>query len=175
MGRDKALLELPGTNLLLWQRQWQLLEGLRPVEMLWSGPPRPHLPDRAIVVPDRIKSVGPLGGLSACLDALQTDLLVLLAVDLPRMNLAFLEGLLAPCTQERGMVARHGDFFEPMAAVYPKRLHLLAAEYLAEGRHVMQDFIREAVQQEALATVQLEERDRALFKNLNSPSDLTEA
>ncbi len=142
--------------------------------MLWSGPPRPHLPRRAIIVPDRIKNAGPLGGLSACLDALQTDLLVVLAIDLPRMNLAFLQRLLSPCTPERGAVARHGDFFEPMAAVYPKQLHLLAAEYLAEGRHVMQEFIREAVRQEALAPVRLEERDRPLFQNLNAPSDLTD-
>jgi molybdenum cofactor guanylyltransferase len=175
MGRDKALLGLPGSNILLWQRQWHLLEQLQPAQIFWSGPARPQMPERAVIISDVVTSAGPLGGISACMDALPSELLVVLAIDLPHMSAAFLRGLLARCAPGHGAVAQHDAFFEPLAAVYPKRLSVLAADHLAQGRYAMHDFIREAVQQKALATVQLEEPDRPLFKNLNAPSDLTDA
>ena len=172
MGRDKALLRLPDSNLVLWQRQWQLLEDLQPEEIFWSGPPRPEMPEKCRVVADLVENAGPLGGIGACLEVLRTDLLVVLAVDLPGMSAAFLRRLLARCTENSGVVTTRGDFFEPLAAVYPKRLASLAAEHLAQGRYAMQDFIREAVKLDALATIPLEPEEVPLFKNLNRPADL---
>jgi molybdopterin-guanine dinucleotide biosynthesis protein A len=172
MGRDKALLEIPGSNLLLWQRQWRVLEELQPEEIFWSGPRRPAMPAKCRVVADVVERAGPLGGISACLGLLRSDLLVVLAVDLPAMNADFLRRLLARCSDKRGAVARHGDFFEPLAAVYPRRLNTLAAEHLAQGRCAMQDFIREAIKLDALDVTPLEQKDVPLFKNLNTPSDI---
>jgi molybdopterin-guanine dinucleotide biosynthesis protein A len=130
------------------------------------------MPARARIVADVVKSAGPLAGIGACLETLSDDLLVVLAVDLPQMNALFLRGLLEQCSGSRGAVVRHGDFFEPLAAIYPQRLHVLAAGHLAQRRHALQDFIREAVKQDALLVVPLEEDDVPLFRNLNAPSDL---
>jgi molybdopterin-guanine dinucleotide biosynthesis protein A len=63
------------------------------------------------------------------------------------MSAAFLQSLLARCSTEGGVVAKHGDFFEPLAAVYPKRIEALARKHLQEGRYAMQELIREAVNQ----------------------------
>jgi molybdopterin-guanine dinucleotide biosynthesis protein A len=172
MGRDKALLPISPSGQLLWQRQWQVLGDLQPREIFWSGPPRPQMPARARIVTDAVKSAGPLAGIGACLEALRDDLLVVLAVDLPQMNTPFLRGLLAQCRESRGAVVRHGDFFEPLAAIYPKHLHVLAADHLAQGRRALQDFIHEAVKLDALLVLPLEEDDAPLFRNLNAPSDL---
>jgi molybdopterin-guanine dinucleotide biosynthesis protein A len=172
MGRDKALLPISASGELLWQRQWQVLEQLQPHEIFWSGPPRPQMRAQARIVADGVKSAGPLAGIGACLEALRDDLLVVLAVDLPQMNAPFLRGLMAQCSERRGAVVRHGDFFEPLGAIYPKRLYVLAADHLAQGRYALQDFIREAVKQDALLVVPLEEDDVPLFRNLNAPSDL---
>ncbi len=172
MGRDKALLTIPGSDLPLWQRQWHLLEQFRPKEMLWSGPPRAGIPSNARVVEDSVQDAGPLAGISACLDVLHSDLLIVLAVDLPAMNGAIFLNLLAQCTATCGAVFQHGDFFEPLAAIYPKVLSALAAKHLAQGRYALQDFIREAVKRDIMAVMPLPEAGRPFFKNRNTPADL---
>jgi len=174
MGRDKALLPIPGSDLLLWQWQWRTLQELKPVETFWSGFARPGLPDDLRIIPDAVSSVGPLGGLSACLEATRTDLLLVLAIDLPQMSATFLSGLLSRCSAQCGIVARRGDFFEPLAAVYPQQVRTLAAGQLIQGRHAMQDLVREAIAQGLLQEFPLDEKDVPLFKNVNQPSDLAD-
>src|SRR5476651_1092157 len=85
MGSDKALLSLPGSDLLLWQRQVRVLEELKPEEIFWSGAARPGLPENLRLIADEVENAGPLAGISACLNLLESDLLVVLAIDLPRM------------------------------------------------------------------------------------------
>jgi molybdopterin-guanine dinucleotide biosynthesis protein A len=172
MGHDKVLLTMPGSDLLLWQWQLRTLEELQPENIFWSGPGRPGLPGHVRIISDDVENAGPLAGISACLNLLPSDLLVVLAVDLPRMNAVFLKNLLARCSPHRGVVARYDEFFEPLAAIYPKGLHVLAAEHLSQGRYAMHDFIREAMQRELLQALTLDERDFPLFKNLNSVEDL---
>jgi len=60
MGRDKAFLPWPNSDLLLWQRQWRVLEELLPEEIFWSGALRSELPTNIRVIPDAILSAGPL-------------------------------------------------------------------------------------------------------------------
>jgi molybdenum cofactor guanylyltransferase len=172
MGRDKALLPIPGSDLLLWQRQLRVLEELRPEAIFWSGPTRPGVPEHVRVIPDEVENAGPLAGLSACLDILRSDLLVVLAIDLPRMNAVFLKKMQAQCSPACGAIGRRGNFFEPLAAIYPREFGVLAAECLARGRHALQDLVREAGQRGLLRLISLEEADMPLFKNLNSPDDL---
>jgi molybdenum cofactor guanylyltransferase len=172
MGRDKAFLPIPGSDGLLWQRQLEVLKELGPEAIFWSGQARPGLPSDLRVVSDEIENAGPLAGISACLHQLESDLLIVLAVDLPRMSAAFLRGLLVRCFDECGAVVQHGDIFEPLAAIYPRSLHVLAGEHLDQKRLALQDFVHEAVGQRRLKAVPLDERDAWLFKNVNSPSDL---
>jgi molybdopterin-guanine dinucleotide biosynthesis protein A len=171
MGRDKALLPMPGPDFLLWQWQLRTLEELQPDEILWSGPARPGMPGHVRVISDEVENAGPLAGIGACLNLSPSDLLVVLAIDLPRMNALFLKNLLARCSPSCGAVARNGDFFEPLAAIYPKGLGVLAAEHLRQRRYVLQDLVREAVQRALLRAFPLGEGDIPLFKNLNSPAD----
>jgi molybdopterin-guanine dinucleotide biosynthesis protein A len=172
MGRDKALLPLPGSGELLWQRQWRVLEGLRPEKIFWSGPARPGVPDDVESVPDGVRNAGPLAGVCACLRVVTTDLLVVLAVDLPRMDAAYLKKLVRRSTPTRGAVPQRGDDFEPLAAVYPKILGDLADDRLHQGRYAMHDFVREAIRRELIEPVPVAGKDAAKFTNLNSPDDL---
>jgi len=145
---------------------------MRPREIFWSGPARPGLPGSLRLVSDAVKNAGPLAGLSACLNLLESDLLVAMAVDLPRIDASFLQKLLAQCSPAIGVVCQRGDFFEPLAAIYPRGFRVLAAEHLAQRHHRLQDLVREAVQQGLLRIVSLGEEDMVLFKNMNSPDDL---
>jgi molybdopterin-guanine dinucleotide biosynthesis protein A len=171
MGRDKALLVLPGSEEPLWQRQWNILRELQPAEIFWSGHPRPGLPEDICVIQDAKPNAGPLAGIGACLAETRSDLLIVLAVDLPHMTSMYLRLLLVKCSADCGAVVR-GEFYEPLAAIYPKALQHLAAHHLAQGRHAMQDFVREAIELGRLRKFHLDEKDAALFRNLNSPDDL---
>ncbi len=153
MGRDKALLPLPGSDLLLWQRQLRVLEELQPQEIFWSGPARPSTPANVRLVADAMGSAGPLAGVCACLALLTTDLLVVLAVDLPRMDATYLKMLARHCTPVRGAVPQRGEDFEPLAAVYPGVLRGLAEDQLRQGRFAMHDFVHEALRRELIEPV----------------------
>jgi len=172
MGQDKALLPLPGRGDLLWQRQLRVLEELEPREVLWSGPARPGLPPSVRVVADVLRTAGPLAGVCACLRQASTDLVVVLAIDLPHMDSAYLKSLAQRCTSIRGAVPQNDGEFEPLAAIYPTMLHELAADRLRQGRYAMQDFVREAVRRELMEVVPVLDGDGAKFTNLNSPEDL---
>jgi molybdopterin-guanine dinucleotide biosynthesis protein A len=126
------------------------------------------------LVPDAVRSAGPLAGVCACLRLVGTDLLVVLAVDLPRMEAAYLKKLVRRCTPTRGAVPQRGDDFEPLAAVYPGMLRSLAADRLHQGRYAMQDFVREAIRRGLIEAVPVGDEDAAKFANINSPADLAD-
>jgi len=170
MGRDKALLECSGQ--LLWQRQLEVLRQLRPEEIFWSGHLRPGMPEDIRVISDVQSGAGPLGGISACFDVVQTDLLLVLAIDLPAMTVDFLQRLLAQCSDGKGIVAQHGDYFEPLAAIYPATLRSLAASHLDQKKYALHDFLQVALQQNVLRIWSLDPDEKAFFKNLNHPEDL---
>src|SRR5436190_20139911 len=85
MGADKALLGIDGAPLWAWQLQ--KLRSLSPKKILVSARTRPSwCPADIEVVLDRPPSCGPLSGLSAMLETVQTSHLLVLAIDLPQMT-----------------------------------------------------------------------------------------
>jgi molybdopterin-guanine dinucleotide biosynthesis protein A len=172
MGRDKALLPVDG-HAFLWQRQLELLEELGPRRIFWSGFPRAGLAAATItVVADRVPDAGPLAGIAACLEELETELLVVLAVDLPRMTVPFLRRLLVPCTESQGAVPRRNGRFEPLAAAYPKAILPLARRHLAEGRLALQEFASAGIAGGWLRAFDVAAEEGVFFHNLNRPEDL---
>ena len=171
MGRDKALLPVAG-HACLWQRQLAELEELAPQRIFWSGHARPGLPAQVTVVADTVADAGPLAGISACLEVLEDDLLLVLPVDLPRMNAGFLRRLLLACSPGRGAVPHRDGRFEPLAAVYPQAMLRLAREHLAEGRLAVQDFARAGTEAGFLEAVAVMPDEIPFFHNLNRPEDL---
>jgi molybdopterin-guanine dinucleotide biosynthesis protein A len=172
MGRDKALLEVSSEGRLLWQQQLDVLRQLGGEELFWSGPARPNFPTDLRIVADTVHNAGSLAGISACLNLLRSDLLVVLAIDLTQMTALFLRRLLAACTSHCGAVMTNGSYFEPMAAIYPKAMRTLAATHLAQGRYALQDLLQEAQSKAMIHSIPLSEKDRTYFKNANHPGDL---
>ena len=166
MGRDKAFLEFEGEP--LWQRQIQTLRKLSPEQLMISGPPRAEW-DECEIVADEIADAGPLAGVAAALQKCTAPLLVVLAVDLPRMTSDFLRSL---CSEARGAVPRGPAGFEPLAAVYPATCAALAAQALRSDDFSMQGFVRRAIERELLVERIISEAESLLFANLNTPADL---
>jgi molybdenum cofactor guanylyltransferase len=177
MGVDKALLPAPGgpassQPLLMWQRQLRILQALKPAEIFISGPRRPGFPEAVCCLMDRLASRGPLGGLAACLDQITTPGLLVLAIDLPFMETAFLARVLDACQPGRGAVPRGPTHYEPLAAVYPRAAAQTANAALDAGQLKLQGFVEALVRASLVDPYPLQSRDLRLFRNWNTIDDL---
>lgn len=171
MGRDKALLEIGGRTLL--SRQIHLARELGALEVFISARQDAdyHEPG-CVLVHDEFAGAGPLAGIERTLDASAWPLLLVLAVDLPAMNLELLRELAARCTATAGVIPSIGGSIEPLAAFYPKSAARIATAMLAEGRLAARDFATGCVQAGIATLVMLPPETAACFANWNSPGDL---
>jgi molybdopterin-guanine dinucleotide biosynthesis protein A len=171
MGRDKAFVEMGGVA--LWRRQLAILRQLSPDELFISGPPhRDWMEDGLHVVADAEENVGPLAGIVAGLRQCSSELLLVLAIDLPNMTTNFYRSLLELSNDGRGVIPRRQQRFEPLAAIYPIGSLTLAEEELREGNYSMQNFVARAVSK-GLVTEHVVSRDEEpLFRNINTSEDL---
>jgi molybdopterin-guanine dinucleotide biosynthesis protein A len=139
MGVDKAILPISGEP--LWQRQLRVLSDLRP-DAVWVSARTvpPWCPPEIEVVPDKPPSRGPMSGLVAGLRRLQTSHLLVLAIDLPQMTAEHLRKLWALARPGIGVIPFHGDYFEPLCAIYPVEAMVAAETALSSGDVSLQHF-----------------------------------
>jgi len=175
MGRDKAMLEAGGQPLMA--RQIKLVRELFPGEVLISGRAGANYSAFGCeVLLDRYSNAGPLAGVERGLAAAATPLLLVLAVDLPQMTADFLQRLLMECGKETGAAPQMRGKLEPLAAVYPIRMHALAAERLRAGKYGMQDFAAAVERAGGLRRHFVTCAEEPLFFNWNTPDpDLSSA
>lgn len=172
MGVDKAGLIVDGQP--LWRLQLDKLRALEAGEIFISGRAEGPYADAGIeVVPDTAPGLGPLGGIAAMLRLAAAPLVIVLAVDLPAVSVAFLAGLVARAAQSRLGVVPQGDrWFEPLAAVYPQAAAPLAEECLCGVDRSMQHFVRRLVAAGLASALPLTAAQLAEFRNVNAPGDL---
>ena len=170
MGRDKALLPLGET--VLWRRQWDLL-ATAGVSDRWLSvrTEQAWVPDGIAVVRDRVTGAGPLAGIAAALEQMSGTHLLVLAVDLPRMETAWFERLQAHCSPGVGAVGWRDGFYEPLAAIYPRELARDAVARLIRGEYALQRFI--AAAGAAMQSVEIGAAEAPWFANWNEREDLT--
>jgi molybdopterin-guanine dinucleotide biosynthesis protein A len=171
MGTDKAFLPWQGRP--LWEHQLEKLQTLAPSQLLLSCRAEQAFPELQGVtrVHDEQENSGPLAGITACLRVCNTPRLVVLGIDLPLLPAEFLQALTNESTAECGAVVQIKEWFEPLAAVYPRALRPLAEEHLATGRLALQDFIRSGIARGCMRCVPLPV-EPSWFTNWNAPHDL---
>ena len=174
MGRDKAFLrvEWEGISVPLWERQLSILKAVAPAELVVSGPRKQGYPASVGVLVDEWADAGPLGGIATALNRSHHSLLLVLAIDLPRVQPGFLQKLLARCETERGVVPMLNNRFEPLVAVYPKAAHGLAMTQLKQGDYVVQHFVDKLVQNRLVTCFEVERDEQEQLENWNTPEDL---
>ena len=172
MGRDKALLRLRGRP--LWRRQRDILRAAGAGELLLSARPDQRWALRAAgfasIVNDPEPDRGPLAGIVAALEASAHDRVAVLAIDLPRLPACWIAELAAAATENRGVVGRRGRTFEPLAAVYHRKMLPLARASLARGDLALQPLLQTAVDDGLLRVRRIAASEAPWFTNWNTPA-----
>ncbi len=174
MGRDKAFVEFQGKTLL--DRALSLLRGITSEVMLVGS--RDRLAGHGPVIEDVFVNAGPLGGIHAALRASQTDLNLLLAVDLPLVSPGLLQYLVSRAEKTRALVTvpRTSDGWQPLCAVY-RRAFAEAAEAALQQDHNKVDALFDRVLIDVVSEGELTDAGfpATAFKNINTPEDLGES
>jgi molybdenum cofactor guanylyltransferase len=171
MGRDKAFVILDGRTLL--ERMLDLARSVcADVRIVRE---RGKVSAFAPLVEDVFPGRGPLGGIHAALRSSQTDLNLILAVDIPFLSADFLQFMI---TKSRCgamvTVARTSDGWQPLCAVYRREFADLAEKALGARIYRIDGLFFPAT------TLVIEEEEMRkqgfssdLFRNLNTPDDLS--
>ncbi len=171
MGADKAFVELQGRTLL--ERTLELARGVAGEVRIVGD--RAKFAAFAPVVEDVFPGCGPLGGIHAALRASQTDLNLMLAVDLPLMSPAPLQYLV---TRARGTPATvtaawANGGWQPLCAVYRRQFAEPAEQALRAGKYKIAPLFApdctQLVSEQELADAGF---SADIFRNVNTPEEL---
>ncbi len=174
MGQDKSFLEVEwlGASVLLWERQISVLKATVPEEIFISGPPKKGYGESVVVLPDEWEGRGPLQGIGTCLTQMRTDLLLVVAIDLGRIQPEFLQRLVGRSTRYCGIVPFRENRFEPLAAVYPAAAVDVALEQLKAGEYLLQRFVRRLSSEGLIKSYNVQATEQVELTNWNTPEDL---
>jgi molybdopterin-guanine dinucleotide biosynthesis protein A len=172
MGRDKAWLEFNGQPLIF--RAFRTVRDLGITEVFVSGrADTDYSKLHCSVLLDREPGSGPLAGIERALDAAQAPLLLVLAVDLPRMTADFLRKLARKCDPLTGVIPKLRGQLEPLVAVYPRRCRFIARDCLLKFRLAACDFAEACRRERAARIFPVKGKDIHCFDNWNTPGDIT--
>lgn len=174
LGRDKALLELEGRPLIT--RTLDVLAQLTGDLIIVTSLASHLFPQSARVVADRYVDAGVLAGVHAGLLAARGELALVVACDMPFLNLDLLRYIISLARDADVVVPRWTDV-EPLHAVYRPATCLGPIERaLARGERRIVSFYRDEVREVRVRYVERAEITRfdpqgLSFFNVNGPED----
>lgn len=128
------------------------------------------------VVPDLIKGMGPLSGIHAALIAAQHEKCLVVPCDMPFLSADLAEIMIRHSEGYDVTVPQHGDYLQPLFAVYDKSCIQAIEEALLENRHKVVDFYpRVRVNYVSEAILNAAADIDTVFFNVNTPLELEKA
>jgi molybdenum cofactor guanylyltransferase len=121
---------------------------------------------------DEAPSRGPLSGITASLALMQTDCLLVLAVDMPFVTSSHLKKLCDRAKPDMGAVPLVNGRVEPLAAVYPKCAESIFAKALNGTDHSMQRLVRQLAALELVREIPITGTAGRFYRSINYPADL---
>jgi molybdopterin-guanine dinucleotide biosynthesis protein A len=170
MGTDKATVEWRGAP--LWKGQLQKLRALTSKIFISTRMDMPWRPEDVKLVFDEAPSRGPLSGITASLALIQTDCLLVLAVDMPFITSSHLKKLCDCAKPDVGAVPVVNGKVEPLAAVYPKCAESIFAEALNGTDHSMQRLVRQLATVGLVRKIPITGAAGRFYRSINYPADL---
>jgi molybdopterin-guanine dinucleotide biosynthesis protein A len=172
MQRDKAVLEYGGQSQL--ERAMRLLEPL--VERVFVSVRADQLQDpqraRYACIADTLPDLGPVGGIHAALHAHPQAAWLVLACDLPFLDVATLQQLIAarePLRRATAFRSSHDGQPEPLCAVYEPAARGGIDAWIAAGQRCPRGFLAEA------DVALLELRAPRALDNINTAAEYLQA
>jgi len=169
-GQDKALLRLGGETLLA--RSLRILGSLTAVQLVIGPPERGPESGPATVVSDAFPDSGPLGGIYTALRASTCPHVLVVACDMPFLNVDLLRYLLTLMDEADIVLPRIDSHGEQLHAIYasscldPMKRRLESADYKID--RVFGDVRVRTVEEDELRLYDPELRS---FWNVNTPAD----
>jgi molybdopterin-guanine dinucleotide biosynthesis protein A len=172
MGRDKAALQYHGRAQL--ERAHDLLQMLVARSFVSVRPDQAGDPLRArfAQIVDEGGLDGPAAGIRAAQKAHPDAAWLVLACDLPWLDAATLQQLIArrdPAKLATAFRSRHDGLPEPLCAIYEPRSGAALQEFLAAGGHCPRKFLINS------DTLLLDQPDTKALDNVNTPQELATA
>lgn len=169
MGRDKAGLVLEGETLL--GRHMDLLRRLGAGRVMVSRAVSESIPGADRILVDREPGRGPAEGLALALAACGNSHLMVMAVDLPGLDVDWGRELVARAAPGRGVAPKTGRGWEPLAAVYPVEAAPELESRICAGRFGLQAWLDAAVVAGWLDAWEPGPAADRWFRNVNTPDD----
>lgn len=169
MGQDKALLRIGGKTLL--DHAAQKLAAVCNSTMILSNHASHDLPGLPRY-PDRFEDIGPLGGLLTAFAHLESDYLLVLAVDMPLVPIELLGWLtqLVP-NDAAAVIPQIGDRVQPLCGLYARK----ALPYLTQAHASRKYGLTRMLSTMPVAYVQPDSSQDfyfpEIFYNVNHPED----
>jgi molybdopterin-guanine dinucleotide biosynthesis protein A len=172
MGQDKALLPIQGVPLL----QVVCSIALSCADTVYVVTPWPEryqelLPTTCWFIREVPLHHGPLVGFAQGLAQVQTDWVLLLACDLPRLRVEVLQdwavGLNSVGQEAIALLPRHAKGWEPLCGFYRRSCLPALTDFINQGGRSFQQWLA----QHSVQLLSLPEDDQMLF-NCNTPADL---
>jgi molybdopterin-guanine dinucleotide biosynthesis protein A len=172
MGFDKARLALPDGSLMIERAVRRLSEVCARVAVVVDRADRyADLALPAGVIVDTTPRAGPLAALRDALAGIETECALVVACDMPHLDVTLLRHMLALPRTYDALVPMHEGRPQVLHAIYSKRCLPPATRLLASGERSLQALLRE------VQTQLMEEDDwrriapnGASFTNINAPS-----
>jgi molybdenum cofactor guanylyltransferase len=174
MGTDKAMLRLPDGETLVEHALALVASVVSEVRLLGSREKYASLAWAGEIVEDIYLDRGPLAGIHAALNSSDTELNLMLAVDMPSMTPACLDYLLYRAKNSSALVVvpEVDGLQQPLAAVYRKDFFGIAEQALAEGRNkVNRAFVPESTLVVSQSELEAAGFSASLFQNVNTIDD----
>ena len=175
MGADKAFVQLEGRTLLA--HALALAKSVTPDVRIVGSPQK--FAAFGEVVEDEFPQHGPLAGIHAALRRSSSELNLMLAVDMPFVEVPFLEYLFQEAARLESVmvtIPRAAGAWQTLCAVYRKPFANLAEQALRQGKNKIDPLFRETTIQ-ILDVPALTKHNFSLnmFRNVNTPEELEEA
>lgn len=174
MGRDKAFLTV-GRDAMIERAAEELKKIFK--EVLISGGDAETGERLGLkVVPDLIRGWGPLSGIHASLLAARSRKCLVVPCDMPFISAELAKIMVELSDSYDVTVPQHGDYLQPLFAVYDKNCIPAVEEALNNGRHKVVDFYpRVRVKYVSEAILRGVADIDTVFFNVNTPLDLEKA
>jgi molybdopterin-guanine dinucleotide biosynthesis protein A len=167
-GRDKSALQVGGRSIL--DRQLEELSCLTDDVLIVGRLLRPDTGVRHVI--DRVEGCGPLGGLDAALAAARSDIVAVVACDMPFITSRFLQHLLACRETADAVVPYTSRGYHPLCAIYTRACQPAIARRLDARQLALRDLLPElrlrVVGDDELAGFDYER----MLANVNTPDEL---